>query len=167
MKIKVNGEKCVGCRLCETICVYSHDGAFGIYNSSIHVSKLEPIGVDFPVVCQQCLSPVCVSVCPIKAIVQNTLTGAMIVKENLCVGCGKCVTECPFGAATLHSKTRKAIICDLCGGSPNCIKECPTKAIILENDEDSFKEINASAQQRRDDYVERVTRKIVDRWEGR
>jgi anaerobic carbon-monoxide dehydrogenase iron sulfur subunit len=167
MKIKVIGERCVGCRLCENICVYSHDGEFGSYDARIHVSKLEPIGIDYPVVCQQCLAPACKDVCPTEALVKDSLTGAMIVKENLCTGCGKCVKACPFGSATVHSKTRKSNICDLCGGTPNCVKECPTKAISIEEDLDICKALNADAQQKRDKYVEKVTRKLVDRWEGR
>ncbi len=44
-----------------------------------------------------------------------------------CIGCGKCVTVCPFGA--IEMKNKKAIVnekCTLCGA---CIEVCPVNAI--------------------------------------
>lgn len=46
-----------------------------------------------------------------------------------CIGCGKCVPVCPFGALSLVD--RKAVVnsaCTLCGA---CVPQCPVKAIEM------------------------------------
>ena len=46
-----------------------------------------------------------------------------------CVGCGKCVSTCPFGALSLVN--RKAVAnasCTMCGA---CVSVCPVKALSL------------------------------------
>ena len=50
------------------------------------------------------------------------------VESTLCVGCGKCVTVCPYNAITVLNN--KAVIdpskCQHCG---KCVKVCPYDAI--------------------------------------
>lgn len=53
----------------------------------------------------------------------------MIQVASNCVGCGKCVTTCPFGALSLVN--RKAVPnanCTMCGA---CVPVCPVKALSL------------------------------------
>jgi caffeyl-CoA reductase-Etf complex subunit CarE len=53
----------------------------------------------------------------------------MIEVSSTCIGCGKCVPVCPFGAITLENKL--AIInsaCTLCGA---CVPICPVNAISI------------------------------------
>jgi ferredoxin len=62
------------------------------------------------------------------------------VREELCNGCGKCVTACPVEAMTLVSandphkpKRRKAVLAtDLCLGCGVCTRVCPTDGLSLE-----------------------------------
>jgi ferredoxin len=62
------------------------------------------------------------------------------VREELCNGCGKCVTACPVEAMTLVSandpqrpKRRKAVLAtDLCLGCGVCTRVCPTNGLVLE-----------------------------------
>ena len=62
------------------------------------------------------------------------------VREELCNGCGKCVTACPVEAMTLVStndphrpKRRKAVLAtDLCLGCGVCTRACPTDGLLLE-----------------------------------
>ena len=53
----------------------------------------------------------------------------MIQVASNCVGCGKCVGTCPFGALSLVN--RKAVpnaSCTMCGA---CVSVCPVKALSL------------------------------------
>ena len=62
------------------------------------------------------------------------------IREELCNGCGKCVTTCPVEAMTLVSandphkpKRRKAALAtDLCLGCGVCTRVCPTDGLSLE-----------------------------------
>jgi electron transfer flavoprotein alpha subunit len=57
-----------------------------------------------------------------------------------CIGCGKCVSVCPFEAISMVNK--KAVIdltkCTLCG---SCVVVCPVKAIVIKR-EDSKKDFS-------------------------
>jgi Na+-translocating ferredoxin:NAD+ oxidoreductase subunit B len=56
-------------------------------------------------------------------------SGVPSVHQDLCIGCGKCVSVCPVGAIIM--KGGKAVINeDLCTGCGRCISVCPVKAII-------------------------------------
>jgi formate dehydrogenase beta subunit len=52
-------------------------------------------------------------------------------QEN-CIGCGYCMTGCPFNIPKLNQRTKKVYKCTLCsdrvsvGLEPACIKSCPT-----------------------------------------
>ena len=53
----------------------------------------------------------------------------MIQVASNCVGCGKCVSTCPFGALSLVN--RKAVAnnsCTMCGA---CVSACPVRALSL------------------------------------
>jgi Fe-S-cluster-containing hydrogenase component 2 len=56
-------------------------------------------------------------------------TGAVLVNEEKCTGCGLCIPSCPIGILKVDPVTHVAIKCDLCGGDPECVKRCPEKAL--------------------------------------
>jgi Fe-S-cluster-containing dehydrogenase component len=57
------------------------------------------------------------------AISRDEKTGAVLIDENLCVGCKLCVMFCPLGGVGID-ENRKILKCDLCGGDPICVKFC-------------------------------------------
>jgi Fe-S-cluster-containing hydrogenase component 2 len=122
--------KCTGCRICELICSSSHNG--GENNpkkSSVRVVTLIEDGIDFPVVCQHCKKAPCMDVCPTQAIYQDSVTKAVLINKDACIGCSMCLMACPLGAISIDPSTGFAFKCDLCGGNPKCVRRCPKGAI--------------------------------------
>ncbi|MGC8986756.1 4Fe-4S dicluster domain-containing protein [Infirmifilum sp.] len=115
--------RCSGCRLCEVACSLHHEGTVWPEASRIRVFELYP-GVDVPQTCAQCRDYPCVKACGQAALRVDEKTGAVIVDEAKCTGCGDCVRACPGKVMRLHPKTGKAMVCDLCGGEPECVKAC-------------------------------------------
>jgi len=122
--------KCSGCSRCEVHCSFFHSGKIGRSGARIKVVKVEEIGLDYPVVCQQCSERYCTK-CPEKAIQIDTL-GQIVVSPTLCTACGICEIMCPIGAIELYGDIPH--VCDLCGGDPRCVKACTLDAIRFEPD---------------------------------
>ncbi len=122
--------RCSGCSRCEVHCSFFHSGKIGRSGARIKVVKIENIGIDFPVVCQQCQERYCTK-CPEKAIEIGSL-GQVIVSPTLCTACGTCEIMCPIGAIELYEEIPH--VCDLCGGDPRCVKACTLNAIHYEPD---------------------------------
>jgi len=169
MKIAVNPELCTGCRMCEMECSHAHEGKFGTAISRIRVSKLEEIGIDYPVMCQQCANAPCVAACPQGAL-RQTDAGTIVVDAGKCTRCGACVEACPFGAINLHPESGLPLSCDLCGGSPSCVAGCPTGALTCvetkKPSRERAKELAVAAQGKRFAFAEKATKKLVEKWGG-
>jgi len=167
MRLGIDPQLCAGCRICEMECSYAHEKRFGTAISRIRVCKLEEVGIDYPVVCQQCANAPCVAACPEGAL-RKTEIGSIEVDFSRCKRCGACVKACPFGAMNLHPVTGIPISCDLCGGHPICVAECPTGAIFVEDQvcpsSEQLVELASTAGNRREAFVKKTTRKLMDKW---
>jgi len=128
-RIIVDGEKCSGCRACETACSFEHTGSFCGENSRIRIEKNEIEGKDIPFVCRQCGNALCIQACPTSALSKDDKTKAIIVDDKSCIGCKACASACPFNSIHFHHDTGKALICNLCGGDPVCVRRCPVESI--------------------------------------
>ena len=128
-RIIVHQDLCSGCRACEVACVARHEGCFGTATARIHVTKIEPLGVDHPHVCRLCWRAPCAAACPTGALYRDEHTNAVLLRAGDCIGCSACVDACPFGMAALHPETGLVLICDLCDGEPACVTRCATGAI--------------------------------------
>ena len=142
----VDFEKCTGCRTCEVACSLKNEGVCNPALSRITIVGWREMGLDVPMVCQQCEIALCQCVCPVEALVRNEHTGAVVVDDDVCVGCRSCVAACPFGTITVHPYTGKIISCTLCDGDPTCVKFCETGALRFEEPAmHTFRKMKASA----------------------
>ena len=63
--------------------------------------------------------------------------GIVDFNQDHCIGCGYCITGCPFNIPRISQKDHKAYKCSLCsdrvavGLEPACVKTCPTGAIAF------------------------------------
>ena len=160
--------RCSGCSRCEVNCSFFHSGKIGRSGARIKVVKIEDIGIDYPVVCQQCQERYCTN-CPEKAIQVDSL-GQVIVSPTLCTACGTCEILCPIGAIELFEEI--PLVCDLCGGDPRCVKACTldaidydpeaTGVIILKDFKKSSRGLNPEDKRLR--YVLSLSQELRDRW---
>jgi len=129
--VRVNAEKCDGCRLCELTCSVEKLGAFNPKHARIQV-RFEPEGKCVPAVCKQCAETWCVEACPSAAIARDPQSGIVRINDDECVLCGECVPACPYGAISWPQEDRPPLKCDACGGTPACVPVCPVGALTLE-----------------------------------
>ena len=85
-------------------------------------------------VCKHCTHAGCLDVCPTGALFR-TEYGTVVVQQDICNGCGYCVSACPYGVIGRREGDGRAWKCTLCydrlhgGLEPACAKACPTKSI--------------------------------------
>jgi formate dehydrogenase iron-sulfur subunit len=85
--------------------------------------------------CMHCQEPGCLEACPAPGAIIQYSNGIVDFHEENCIGCGYCITGCPFDIPRLSPKDRKVYKCTLCsdrvaaGMEPACVKACPTGAL--------------------------------------
>jgi Fe-S-cluster-containing dehydrogenase component len=90
--------------------------------------------------CMHCVDPVCVSVCPVTALIKDAETGVVSYDPDTCIGCRYCVYACPFSIPKFDYE--KALLgeihkCQFCdhrlseGKLPACVEHCPTGASLF------------------------------------
>jgi len=138
--IDYDSNKCVGCGACQYFCSTYHEGAAAPSLSRITLERSVPDLTFITETCKQCVAPSCMEVCEIEgAIYIDEETGARIIDEEKCIGCGLCAIACPFNENGSIIKKDPSdqfrfIKCDLCKGregGPACVEACGWGALSL------------------------------------
>ncbi len=156
----IDVSKCIGCKACQTACMEWNDLrdevgtlAAGVYDNPTDLTADSWTVMRFAEYeneatgnlewlirkdgCMHCEDPGCLKACPSPGAIVQYANGIVDFQQDQCVGCGYCVTGCPFNIPRISKKDNKAYKCTLCsdrvavGREPACVKTCPTGAIMF------------------------------------
>lgn len=157
--IVVHPKRCVSCHSCVIGCSVEHSHSKQLYaaifetprpRSRIFVERAASISL--PIQCRHCEDAPCVHVCPTGAMSRQEPDEAVLVQQDLCIGCKWCILACPFGAVSQNETDRTMNKCDLClertplGLAPACVASCPTGAL-------EFTEIKTFTRDKRREFL--------------
>ncbi len=158
----IDVSKCIGCKACQVACMQWNDlrdevgNCAGTYDNprdltdqSWTVMRYAEVETDRGLEwlirkdgCMHCEDPGCLKACPSPGAIVKYSNGIVDFHQENCIGCGYCVTGCPFNVPRISKKDSKAYKCTLCsdrvavGLEPACVKVCPTGCISFGSKED-------------------------------
>jgi formate dehydrogenase iron-sulfur subunit len=153
---------CIGCKACQAACSEWNDirdeigTNHGVYDNPIDLSadswtvmrfsETEEYGKLEWLIrkdgCMHCADPGCLKACPSPGAIVQYENGIVDFHQENCIGCGYCISGCPFNIPRISKKDNRAYKCTLCsdrvavGQEPACVKTCPTGAIHFGSKED-------------------------------
>ncbi len=83
-----------------------------------------------PRICEHCLNPACVAVCPSGAIYKREEDGIVLIDQDRCRGWRQCVSGCPYKKVYFNWETHRSEKCTFCyprieaGESTLCSESC-------------------------------------------
>ena len=98
----VDLRRCVGCTSCQVSCKMENAVPMGKFRSKVDFAE-EGKYPDakrhfFPKHCNNCAEPPCITPCPVKGATYKRDDGVVMINRDLCIGCGRCISSCPYGA---------------------------------------------------------------------
>jgi len=160
----IDTTRCIGCKACQVACMEWNDvrdemgSVNGTYNNPTDLTanswtvmrfyeKENANKFDFEWLirkdgCMHCADPGCLRACPSPGAIVQYANGIVDFHEENCIGCGYCITGCPFNVPRISKKDGKAYKCTLCSDrvavnlEPACVKTCPTGAIMFGSKQD-------------------------------
>lgn len=174
--------RCTGCNSCSVSCKTEYDVRLGVFRNGVvdHETGSYPNTQRrfVPWMCNHCKNPPCLAGCPVDP-VKASLTfpsgakaeywaratyqrpdGLVLVDQERCVGCGACVSLCPYQARYLDRGKQAggdtarppADKCSMCfhrleeGVVPACVNTCPAEARLIGNVNDPNSDISQRIQ---------------------
>jgi len=159
----IDVSSCIGCKACQVACMQwndlrdevgenhgSYDNPRDLTPQSWTVMRYSEVEVEENKLewlirkdgCMHCEDPGCLKSCPAPGAIVKYTNGIVDFISEHCIGCGNCVTGCPFDVPRISKADSKAYKCSLCsdrvgvGLEPACVKACPTGAIHFGSKED-------------------------------
>ena len=121
--------KCIGCFTCMSVCEAFNYKDHSLKKSCIHVKTSGGLeGRLVSSVCLACKNAACQEFCPTGALSARP-GGGVNLKEELCIGCKRCLKACTAMAVGFNEDTGKPIICRHCG---ICTQYCPHSCLTME-----------------------------------
>jgi len=142
----VDTRSCTGCKTCQLACKDKNNLPVGIlWRRVVEVQGGDwlPRGkawtttvfaYNFSSACMHCQQPICIEVCPTKAMSQRE-DGIVTVDATRCMGCRYCEMACPYGAPQYDPGLGVMTKCDFCydlldiGKSPACVDACQMRVL--------------------------------------
>ena len=158
----IDVSRCIGCKACQAACTEWNDlrdrvgQNVGVYANPSDLSDQswclmrfteEQIDGNLQWLilkdgCLHCSDPGCLKACPAPGAILQYSNGIVDFQEEFCIGCGYCISGCPFNIPRLRREDSKIYKCTLCsdrvavGLEPACVKTCPTQALSFGSKED-------------------------------
>lgn len=134
--------RCISCKACQMACKDKNNLWAGQYFRRVCTFEsgegFEANGAprlrNYSGACNHCAKPACVPACPVGAL-RVEEGGLVILHRDQCIGCGKCVSACPYHAALIKKARTPAAKCDACrdlrcqGRNPACVDACITRCL--------------------------------------
>ncbi|MBZ5526907.1 MAG: formate dehydrogenase subunit beta [Acidobacteriia bacterium] len=170
---------CIGCKACEVACLEWNglpyretmfentyqtmpDTAWNFWNVIKFNEYERPDGSLMWLMrkdqCMHCAEPGCLAACPADAAIVQYANGVVDFQQDHCIGCGYCISGCPFNIPKFNSATKKVFKCTLCsdriseGLEPACIKACPSGCLHFGTKDDMKELAEKRAGQLRDHF---------------
>jgi anaerobic dimethyl sulfoxide reductase subunit B (iron-sulfur subunit) len=137
---------CSGCKACQIACKDKNGLDVGLrWRRIVEVSgggwtrsnrfvKNESYVYNVSVACMHCQKPICVEVCPTKAMAKGA-DGIVAIDPDRCIGCRYCEWACPYGAPQYDKASGTMTKCNMCsdyvavGKAPACVSACQMRVL--------------------------------------
>ncbi|KFI33154.1 formate dehydrogenase [Haematobacter missouriensis] len=175
----IDVSKCIGCKACQSACAEWNDTHPEIEENTGHYENPHDLTPEMFTLmrftewenpatnelewlirkdgCMHCADPGCLKACPAPGAIVQYSNGIVDFIHDNCIGCGYCVTGCPFNIPRISKTDHRSYKCTLCsdrvavGQGPACAKACPTQAIVFGTKDDMV----AHAEERIEDLKSR------------
>ncbi len=151
----IDVSRCIGCKACQAACMEWNDlrDKVGV-NEGFYTNPADLSDQSWTLMrfyeeniqgslqwlilkdgCLHCADPGCLKACPAPGAIVQYSNGIVDFHQESCIGCGYCISGCPFNIPRMRKEDSKVYKCTLCsdrisvGLEPACIKTCPTGAL--------------------------------------